>query len=126
MNNVYILLIMIFCHIVDDYYLQKGILNLLKQKSWWKENAPQDLYKFDYIMGLCMHAFSWSFVVHIPLMIISKLTLDWLIISILVNALIHGIVDDLKANRMKINLIIDQLIHIMQIFIIFIIYFSLI
>ena len=113
---------MFFCHIVDDYYLQKGILAMLKQKSWWKENSPQDLYKYDYIMGLCMHAFSWSFVVHIPLMIITKLSCVWLIISILINAIIHGIIDDLKANRMKINLIIDQLLHMLQIEIIFILY----
>ena len=38
---------MIFCHIVDDYYLQ-GWLASAKQKSWWETNAPDELYKNDY------------------------------------------------------------------------------
>jgi hypothetical protein len=33
------------------------------------------------------------------------------------NVLMHGIVDDLKANRMKINLWQDQLLHMLQIII---------
>ncbi len=51
MGNVFVLLSMIFLHIVDDYYLQ-GILASMKQKSWWEENAPQRLYKYDYIVAL--------------------------------------------------------------------------
>ena len=39
---------MIFCHIVDDYYLQ-GKLASMKQKSWWEKNAPDRLYKYDYL-----------------------------------------------------------------------------
>ena len=30
---------MIFCHIIDDYYLQ-GWLASAKQKIWWEKNAP--------------------------------------------------------------------------------------
>ena len=37
--KLFILLCMIFCHIIDDYYLQ-GILASMKQKSWWKNNYP--------------------------------------------------------------------------------------
>ncbi len=49
MNNFFVILLMIFCHIVDDYYLQ-GILAKMKQKMWWKENAPDNIhYKYDYI-----------------------------------------------------------------------------
>lgn len=33
-----LLLTMLFCHIVDDYYLQ-GWLASAKQKSWWEKNA---------------------------------------------------------------------------------------
>jgi hypothetical protein len=36
-------------------------------------------------------------------------------VAILANMLIHGIVDDMKANRKKINLIVDQLIHLAQV-----------
>lgn len=57
-----LLLAMLFCHIVDDYYLQ-GWLASAKQKSWWKKNAPDKLYKNDYIMALCEHAFSWTFMI---------------------------------------------------------------
>ena len=44
-----IFLTMIFLHIVDDYYLQ-GILAQMKQKKFWKEQAPDELYKYDYIV----------------------------------------------------------------------------
>lgn len=38
MNNCFLLLLMIFLHIVDDYYLQ-GILASMKQKEWWNKAA---------------------------------------------------------------------------------------
>ena len=41
----------------------------------------------------------------------------------LVNAAIHAIIDDLKANKKKINLVIDQSLHIIQILITFIVYY---
>ena len=63
--KIIILLIMLFLHIVDDYYLQ-GILTKLKQKSWWEENAPNKLYKHDYIIALIEHAFSWTFMIMLP------------------------------------------------------------
>lgn len=57
-----ILVSIIFCHIVDDYYLQ-GWLASAKQKSWWEKNAPDKLYRYDYIVALFMHSFSWSFMI---------------------------------------------------------------
>lgn len=45
MNAAFVLLWTIFFHIVDDYYLQ-GWLASAKQKSYWKENAPDKLYEF--------------------------------------------------------------------------------
>jgi hypothetical protein len=62
--KLYLLLIMIFLHIVDDYYLQ-GFLASLKQKRWWEKNAPDKLYRKDYIMALLEHAFSWTFMIMI-------------------------------------------------------------
>ena len=62
-----LLLTMLFCHIVDDYYLQ-GWLASAKQKLWWEKNVPDKLYKNDYIMALCEHAFSWTFMIMLPLM----------------------------------------------------------
>lgn len=57
MKYFIILITMIFCHIVDDYYLQ-GWLASAKQRSWWEKNAPDNLYKHDYLMALFMHSFS--------------------------------------------------------------------
>lgn len=118
MQNLLIFLSMIFCHIVDDYYLQ-GWLASAKQKSWWEKNAPEKLYRNDYIMALFMHSFSWAFVVMIPIiayLLIGGIGLqEWLVIPYFVNMAIHCIVDDLKANKKRINLIQDQCIHLVQI-----------
>ena len=117
-----ILLSMIFCHIVDDYKIQQGVLCNLKQESWWKENAPDNLYKKDYIIALLMHGMSWSFMINLPLVVycfISNISLEFVPYSFVFNAAIHAYTDDLKANRKKINLILDQLIHIVQIIITF-------
>ena len=115
MSKEFILLSMVFMHIVDDYYLQ-GILASMKQKSWWKTNAPQKLYRHDYIMALVMHRLSWAFMIMLPIAISLQLNVSIGFATVLIcNALIHGFVDDLKANRLKINLIIDQSIHVIQI-----------
>lgn len=115
--KAFIFLSMIFCHIVDDYYLQ-GWLASAKQKKYWKENAPDELYKYDYIMALIMHSMSWSFMIMLPIAIFMQLeiSLKFMIIWT-INAIIHCIVDNLKANLFKINLIEDQCIHIIQIII---------
>ena len=117
-----ILLKMIFLHIVDDYYLQ-GILAQMKQKKFWKEQAPDEKYKYDYIWALIMHAFSWAFMIMLPIAIDRQFAVAWIYaVALIVNATIHGIVDNLKANKLKINLIQDQSIHIMQIVTTFIVY----
>lgn len=111
--KLFILFVMIFAHIVDDYYLQR-ILASLKQKSWWeKQENYKPLYKYDYIVALIMHAFSWSFMISLPTLYFGFT--KWIMVAILLNTIIHGIVDDLKANKGKINLIIDQSIHIVQV-----------
>lgn len=107
---------MIFCHIIDDYVLQAPCLSNLKQKSWWEENAPDKLYKHDYIMALFMHSFSWAFSILLPYLLYSRFNVDGLYIVMLVsNMLCHAFIDDIKANRHVINLVHDQLLHIMQI-----------
>jgi hypothetical protein len=108
---------MLFLHIIDDYKLQ-GILASMKQKKWWREYKDyKELYKNDYLMALIEHAFSWTFMIMLPIAIYLNFNIDrWLHVYI-INMLIHAYVDDLKANRFKINLITDQLIHIMQIII---------
>ena len=121
MNNVFIILAMIFCHIVDDYYLQ-GCLASMKQKKWWQENAPQKLYKYDYIVALIMHSMSWSFMIMLPIAISMNLNVSALFAVVFIgNTIIHAVVDNLKANKLKINLVVDQSIHILQIIITYII-----
>lgn len=111
--KLFILFTMIFAHIVDDYYLQ-GILANLKQKSWWEnQKSYKPLYKYDYIVALIMHAFSWSFMISLPILYLGFT--KWIAVAIILNTIIHGIVDDFKANKGKINLIVDQSIHIIQI-----------
>lgn len=119
MNNLvyFILVLMFFCHIVDDYYLQ-GWLASAKQRSWWEQNAPSSLYRYDYLMALFCHALSWSIMISLPVfvyLIVTELFVPLMLLVIPVNIVIHAIVDDLKANKKKINLIIDQLIHFAQI-----------
>ena len=114
-----ILIFMFFAHIVDDYYLQ-GWLASGKQRSWWEKNAPDKLYRYDYKMALVCHSMSWSIVITLPIIIWGLYTqtdLSWFLFFIPVNLFIHAAIDDLKANRHAINLIVDQSIHFIQIII---------
>ena len=109
-------------HIIDDYYLQ-GILASMKQKKWWQENAPQQKYKHDFIVALIVHSISWAFMVMLPIAFSLHFAFSWFyIIALVVNATVHGIVDDLKANKLKINLIQDQTIHLTQIILTFLLF----
>lgn len=110
-----ILVSMVFSHIVDDYYLQ-GWLALAKQKSWWEQNVPEKLYKYDYIAALFVHSFSWTFMVMlVPTVYMILFGGTWYPLLFIGNVLIHMYVDDLKANKKRINLIQDQSIHMLQI-----------
>lgn len=114
--NFWVIIIMIFCHIVDDYYLQ-GILAKMKQKDFWSGNL-NSLYRKDYIVALIIHAFSWSFMIMLPLLTTFSFKFNWFVfIVFFINLGVHAFVDDLKANKKKINLVIDQTIHIVQIII---------
>ena len=115
MNYLSVLILMFFCHIVDDYYLQ-GWLAPAKQKQWWKENAPDKLYRFDYIWALIMHSFSWSFMIMLPIAIYTNFVINGTFVAMLVfNTAMHAFVDNLKANKRIINLWVDQFCHIVQI-----------
>lgn len=119
MNGILLLIGMLFLHIIDDYYLQ-GVLASMKQKSWWEKNYPNSLYKNDYIMALVEHAFSWTVMIHMPIIIYSmvynvEISSVIFVILFFVNWVVHAMTDHVKANLLKINLIQDQLIHIVQI-----------
>ena len=119
---------MVLCHIIDDFVLQKATLCDLKQKEWWERNCGTKeygmllQYKNDYKMALFIHALSWSIMIHLPLFLI---WIPWwaLGLTVGINAVIHYITDDHKANKKTINLIQDQLIHLGQILITFGVYY---
>lgn len=111
-----LLLSMLFCHIVDDYYLQ-GWLASAKQKKYW-EGLPNysDKYKFDYIVALFMHSMSWAFMIMLPIAIYNRFEVGTLFFGMYIfNTLFHAFVDNAKANWLIINLVQDQLLHIAQI-----------
>ncbi len=111
---------MIFLHIIDDFHLQ-GMFKELKQKIWWTKNASDKKYENDYIIALFEHSFSWTCsIMIIPAIYMLKYsTYDLLnlifICVFMLNITIHAIIDDYKANKLKLNLIQDQLVHFIQI-----------
>ena len=117
MSKLFVLLAMVFCHIVDDYYLQAiGPLASMKQKSWWEANYPKKLYKYDYLVALLMHSLSWAFMIMVPV----ALYFSWdvgaeFLVLFVTNTLFHAFIDNAKANWLAINLMFDQSFHMLQI-----------
>lgn len=123
--NYTILVFMLFLHIVDDYYLQ-GILAQMKQKSWWTDkidNFETSIYNKDYLVALFMHGFSWSVMITLPIIISRGFVVDLqMFIIICANGILHSLVDNLKANHKILNLWQDQLIHMLQIALMYIVF----
>ena len=123
MSIWFILAAMVFLHIIDDYVLQAPCLCDLKQKSFWEKNAPHKMYKNDYLCALLMHGLSCSFMIMLPIAIALKLNVDInFFLMFIINAVFHAGIDDLKANKFRINLWQDQLTHIGQIVVTFVLY----
>lgn len=120
-NPILIFFIMLFCHIVDDYYLQ-GILASMKQKSWWKkQEGYSEKYEFDYKIALFMHSFSWAFMINLIFILIQANSI-FVMASIVVNCAFHIIIDDAKANQKWICLWTDQTLHMAQMFVTFVLF----
>lgn len=115
---LFIFLCMLFCHIVDDYYLQ-GILAKMKQKSWWKEQTSNPMYQRDWIPALIAHGISWSFMIMLPcnvyLLIYKPDSIYLSSLAFIWNAWLHCQIDHAKCNDHVINLIADQAMHMLQI-----------
>lgn len=114
-----LLLLMFLCHLLDDFYFQVKCLSNLKQKSFWINFDKK--YKYDYIIALFNHSLEWSLMISLPLILLSNINIHYIGISIIINTIVHAVVDDLKANKFKLNLIQDQLIHYLQIIITYLI-----
>lgn len=111
-----ILVLMLLGHLVADYTLQ-GWLADGKQKKWWQncfKGIVPEKYKRDYWAALYCHALYWSIFICAPFY-----ASPYFIVAIAVNTLAHAIIDNEKANVMSINLIQDQLLHLVQILLTF-------
>lgn len=119
MNIIYVFLFMIFMHIIDDFKLQ-GIMASMKQKSWWEnQEGYGKKYRYDYIPALLCHAFSWSMMIHLPILVYFHFDMGYqwesFIFMIICQCLFHAFVDNAKANWKSINLVYDQVTHFFQI-----------
>jgi hypothetical protein len=115
-------LLMLLLHLFADFTLQGWFANG-KQRSWWMEMCEKlgfsfGPYKYDYICALIGHAVYWTLITFAPIIFLANWSsvFDFAVFVIAQTA-IHAWVDDLKANRFKLNLIADQLLHIGQIII---------
>jgi len=115
-QHIFVLVCMLLAHLVADYNLQ-GWLAQAKQKKWWEQNAPDKKYKHDWIAALICHSLTWAILITLPIICVMHFEINWLWLSIPVNVASHFIIDDLKANKYKINLVTDQLLHLCQIII---------
>ena len=128
--EIKILLLMILCHIIDDFVLQPVCLSNLKQKQWWEKNVLniskkyRDMYEDDYEIALLIHSLSWSIMISLPFMFLVEFNQIALIIMVVINTIIHYIVDDLKANKFKINLWFDQGCHFLQLILTYVILYN--
>ena len=136
--KVFIFIIMILLHILEDFHLQ-GILANMKQQSWWQSECNKlgikyesSKYKHDYIISLYIHALENSIFITLPLIIdglIATLTINpnnclfigWVFI-IFANTVVHAFIDNFKCNNKGINLITDQLLHFIFIILLFSLY----
>lgn len=114
---------MFLCHVLDDFVLQPACLGKLKQRATWMDDpvGKDERYKNDYKCALLIHSVSWSSWILVPGIFMLSIP-GWILGgTILINSFIHYKVDDLKANRRRINLWADQLIHIIQVIVTFLI-----
>ena len=133
MDKILNLIIMLFLHFFADYQLQ-GILASMKQRSWWKEQGLSPAkYGRDYKAALLAHSFEWAFTIQLPVLYdIYWKCWGWekfciLAVSVytgllLLNTLVHYVVDNAKANKHTINLITDQRLHFAQVAVTWLVY----
>lgn len=151
--KIFILFLMLLMYYIEDFHLQ-GCLANLKQKKWWEKEVAENLihskydddrhrkillrysrYKNDYKMSLFAHSIENALFVMLPMivdMLISEFTHclqnTWILFipSAILICVSHYLIDDSKANEMKINLVQDQLYHLCIILLIFLCYFPII
>lgn len=118
-HGLYAFWLCMLLHLLADFTLQ-GCLADLKQKRWWdaqleKHNMTDkaSIYKHDYVAGLMAHSLMWSLVTFLPLMLV--LSSEQFTAIVIMNTVWHAFIDTEKANALSINLITDQLSHLLQV-----------
>lgn len=118
MNKLYVivLILMLLAHFFADFHLQ-GILADMKQEQWWKkQDGYNSKYKYDYVAALAIHSAEWTlWVMMPPLVFLSHIDLGIFLLLAALNMVVHSLTDNSKANYKDINLIQDQIIHLVQI-----------
>lgn len=118
-----LVLLIILLHFYSDFNLQIGAkLDGMKQKIWWRRQFKKlkmdavdaKHYGHDFKCALLIHAFVWSILTFAPIIYLTKSVVGILAI-VVVNALLHAKIDDVKANEYVLNLIEDQVMHLIQI-----------
>lgn len=131
--TIFLFITMIFFHTIADFNLQTDFMARYKQRRSWLDDeiGRTKKYKNDYKMCLLVHSFSWAFFIHIPIFIYAGFMyyvspaylLDQnelvglviiFILSMYFNTRVHYIIDDMKANQLAINLVQDQVFHLLQ------------
>lgn len=106
-NLVVYFSILIFLNIIVDYFLDTG---KLKSKDFWEANMEKSteelkkMNKSSYSAALSAAAFIWSFVLHIPIIILIyyfNISIEWykLLISLLILFLVHRNLDNNFTNN---------------------------
>lgn len=116
-----IILLMIFCHIIDNFVLINK-LEVMKQKLWWEDTCAKDglnieKYKDDYKMALLLHSVEWSIIILIPIFMFLNPPGWLLLLTVVCNATIRYIVDNASVNQFRLNLMQCQIIYFIQIII---------
>lgn len=109
-------LFMVFLHIIADYLVQNDFMAKYKQVKNWEPYIKDGHYKNDFWVVLAVHAFSWAFITFLPLLFYTH-SVPFFASILFTNTIVHIFIDDLKCNLFKINLIVDQLLHLAQILI---------
>ena len=133
MTAAVLFLLMLLAHIIEDFHLQ-GKMADMKQKVWWRDQVADSckwfsdeeraegfkrrmrVYGRDYIPVLILHGFEWAICVSVPVLFYTGFEPSAVyIIAMMVMAFAHSLVDHMKCNMLKINLIHDQAIHMVQV-----------
>ena len=85
------------------------------------KNAPNELYRYDFIWALIMHSFSWSFMIMLPIAYVQQFNVGITFgVLFAINVALHAYTDNCKANWKSISLWHDQFVHLTQIIMTFI------